>query len=59
MAVEPVVNIGARVVVSSAIFVTIAGIFLGLRIYTRARIVKSLGLDDFVVCFSWVCGKRA
>jgi len=38
----------------NAFFFSLMTIILGLRLYSRAAIKKSLGIDDVLICFSWI-----
>ena len=51
--VDPVTR-GPGLTIVNAIFITLVIVVVGLRYYTRLRITKSFGLDDWVIGFSLV-----
>ena len=51
--VDPVTR-GPGLTIVNGIFITLVLIVVGLRYYTRLRITKSFGLDDWVIGFSLV-----
>jgi hypothetical protein len=38
----------------NAFFFSLMTVVLALRLYSKAAIKKSLGIDDVLICFSWV-----
>jgi hypothetical protein len=50
---DPVKRAPALTVVN-AFFFSLMTIVLGLRLYSKAAIKKSLGIEDVLICFSWV-----
>ena len=45
---------GPALTIINAIFITLVILVVGLRFYTRLRITRSLGLDDWVIALSLV-----
>ena len=44
-----------RIVAVCVCLTTLMSITVGLRLYVRARMIKSVGVDDYVMLFSMVC----
>ena len=44
---------GPGLTVVNIIFIILVFVVVGLRYYTRLRITKSFGLDDWVMAFLW------
>lgn len=40
---------------SNAIAIALSTLFIGLRLYVRARMTRNLGLDDAIATVSYVC----
>ncbi|KAL8773044.1 MAG: hypothetical protein Q9209_002064 [Squamulea sp. 1 TL-2023] len=51
--ISPVYHSGGIVPIT-AIFVTLSTIFLAIRIYTKAHIIKVFGLEDYTIAFAWL-----
>ncbi len=51
--------IGYQLVITSVVSAGLSGLFLGLRLYTRKFIVRSLGWDDWWIVCAWVCSFAA
>ena len=51
--VDPVTR-GPALTIVNVIFITLVFVVVGLRYYTRLRITKSFGLDDWVIGVSLV-----
>ena len=50
---DPVTR-GSALTVVNVIFITLVMVVAGLRFYTRLRITKSFGLDDWIIALSLV-----
>ena len=36
-------------------FLVLSSVFVTLRMVSRAGIVRKVSVDDYVMCFAWVC----
>ena len=48
---------GEGAVAASVVFTSLATILTTIRIYTRAFIVKRMGIDDWIIIVSLVCSQ--
>ena len=52
--VDPVKH-GPTLIIVNVLFFSLMTIVLTLRLFNKAIIKRSLGLDDILICLSWVC----
>ena len=48
-------NEGLTITLVGGIFTAIALVFVTLRVYVRAIMIRSFGADDFAISATWVC----
>ena len=46
---------GPALTVVNVLFFVLMTVVLTLRLYSKVIVKKSFGLDDVLICFSWVC----
>jgi len=49
---------GAELLATAILFAILSWIAIGLRVYVRARMIKSMGIDDWIMLFAQVCDLR-
>ena len=45
---------GYVIIIVTSVMVALSSMVVALRVYTRIRIVRSFGLDDYVLLLAWV-----
>ena len=55
---KPTESIASTAIVLDWTFTGLAMLVVGLRFYTRTRLITALGLDDFIILTSVVCVAR-
>jgi hypothetical protein len=55
---KPTQSIASTAIVLDWTFTGLAMLVVGLRFYTRTKLIKALGLDDFIILTSVVCVAR-
>lgn len=48
-------NAGLTITLVGGIFTAVALLFVSLRVYVRALMIRSFGADDYAICATWVC----